>query len=338
MRKIYRSTLAMIIVFTLAMSPIAYGSEQEESHPYYYSEYQKPWYTIYQQMNPEDYAGLYCKDDQLHILPTNPEKVEAYLDSLGLSAFERENIIIDSPVEYSLAYLNQARKKVLAEEVTYNIRNVYIDIMSNSLVVVPWEYPTKPDIEKIWLADFRQLSGMDTIRMQKLQDFIDEGHWVSDDMGYYSKDYVIVIDPQKPENGIIHCFEYKADCDAYISNDTIMIPIRTLIDAYSETNTELYTIEWIDGKRQVKLWLNDRGAILDLDTNTIHLGKVTVPAYQPFEWKNGKVYVSAKDLGQILRIRGRAFQWDSAINALHYDYKTLPPNACPWDMDGTNSH
>lgn len=326
-----------MIVFSLAMSQWAFAQEEpplEKENPYYYYEYQRNWQTIAEELSPDVYGGLYCEDERLHIIPTRPKEVQAYLDSLELTQMEKENIVIDdNPVLYSLTNFQIAHEKLKEVRWTYKIVGTRIDQKNNALIVIAHEedFPANAVVEEIWRDDFAYISGIRNIQLMTSRE--------DDEYRYNYKEVemaglTVSLNHKDLSKAIVG---RNRECDIYQSGNDIFVPLRQLfyeLNFSSQTRQkQSYTMEWDKDTMQITLHLNNREVLLDLYKNTMQDGRFTFPLYCPPAIKNGEVYISTRDICQIFKIRQDRYQHNPVTHEYFFLYTEQSPYGYAWECN-----
>lgn len=94
---------------------------------------------------------------------------------------------------------------------------------------------------------------------------------------------------------------------AYLSNETIMIPLRAVAEGLSDS----INVQWNDEAKTVVIYSGQRIASMKIGSNIINLNGVSTPMKAVPEIKNSRIFIPVEDIAYILGINEDNIQWNS---------------------------
>ncbi len=94
---------------------------------------------------------------------------------------------------------------------------------------------------------------------------------------------------------------------AYLSNGTIMIPLRAVAEGLSGS----INVQWDDETKTVVIHSGQRISSMKIGSNIMNLNGVATPMKAVPEIKNGRIFIPVEDIAYLLGINENNIQWNS---------------------------
>lgn len=93
---------------------------------------------------------------------------------------------------------------------------------------------------------------------------------------------------------------------AYLSNGTIMVPLRAIVESLSDR----VIVRWDNETKSVVIAMGQRISRVQLNNNTINLNGVITPMKTVPEIKDGRIFIPVEDIAYILGISENKIEWN----------------------------
>lgn len=94
---------------------------------------------------------------------------------------------------------------------------------------------------------------------------------------------------------------------AYLSNGTIMVPLRAIIEGLSDR----VIVRWDDETKSIVIGMGQRISSIQIDNHIINLNGVITPMKAIPEIKGNRVFIAVEDIAYILGISENKIEWNS---------------------------
>jgi hypothetical protein len=104
---------------------------------------------------------------------------------------------------------------------------------------------------------------------------------------------------------------------AYIQENRVMLPLRAITEKLNGSAV----VSWDDASKTATVMLGDRVASFTVGDNTMNIKGVKISCVSPAEIKNGRMFLSLRDIAAFLGISDEKIKWDDENKTVILNYK-----------------